>query len=143
MKLSAKVEYATLAVLDLAVQYGSGEPVRIGAIAARHGIPQRFLVQILLQLKGAGLVASSRGAAGGYRLTRPPEEITLADVLGVIEGPQHAEPTSSAAADSAAAAVLLDVWRQIAEVQQNLLAETTFADLAEHLGQKSENMYYI
>ena len=86
MKLSAKTEYACLAMLELAKEYDSGEPVQLRRIAAEHGIPARFLVQILLQLKGASLVASTRGAAGGYRLARPPQEITLADVIDVMEG---------------------------------------------------------
>ena len=66
MKVSAKTEYACIAMLELAAQYGSNEPVRIRKIAERHDVPPRFLVQILLQLKGAGLVSSVRGAAGGY-----------------------------------------------------------------------------
>ena len=69
MKLSAKTEYACLAMLEMAQQYGSGEPLQIRRIADEQGIPARFLVQILLQLKGAALVASTRGAAGGYRLS--------------------------------------------------------------------------
>ena len=73
MFLSAKAEYASLAMLELAVQYGDPRPVRLADLADKHGIPQRFLVQILLQLKGAGLVSSVRGAAGGYQLARPPE----------------------------------------------------------------------
>ena len=68
MRVSAKTEYACIAMLELAAQYGSAEPVRIRRIAERHDVPPRFLVQILLQLKGAGLVASVRGAAGGYHL---------------------------------------------------------------------------
>ena len=66
MKVSAKTDYACLAMLELAAHYGSKEPLRIRTIADEHGIPSRFLVQILLQLKGAGFVASTRGAAGGY-----------------------------------------------------------------------------
>ena len=85
MLFSAKAEYACLAMLELAARYGDPQPVRLADIADTHGIPQRFLVQILLQLKGGGLVASTRGAAGGYQLARPPEEIALADVLGVID----------------------------------------------------------
>ncbi len=68
MKFTAKTEYACLAVLELARAFDLGEPVRIRTIADEHGIPSRFLVQILLQLKGAGLVSSTRGAAGGYQL---------------------------------------------------------------------------
>ena len=64
MIVSAKTEYACIAVLELAARHGRGEPVRIRDIADAHGIPSRFLVQILLQLKTAGLVQSVRGAAG-------------------------------------------------------------------------------
>ena len=86
MRVSAKTEYACIAMLELAAQYGSNEPVRIRRIAERHDVPPRFLVQILLQLKGAGLVASVRGAAGGYHLVKPPQEISLGQVMEVIEG---------------------------------------------------------
>ena len=91
MNLSAKTEYACLAMLELAKEYDSGEPLQLRCIAAEHGIPARFLVQILLQLKGASLVASTRGAAGGYRLARPPQEITLAEVIDVTEGDDRLE----------------------------------------------------
>src|SRR4030095_387091 len=86
MKLSAKTEYACLAMLQMAQEYESAEPLQIRRIAEEQGIPSRFLVQILLQLKGAGLVASVRGAAGGYRRPRPPQEISLAEMIEVMEG---------------------------------------------------------
>ncbi len=86
MNISARAEYACLAVMQLAASYGTGVPVRVASIAAAHGIPSHFLVQILLQLKNAGLVASTRGAGGGYQLIRDPAEISLAGVLRVIEG---------------------------------------------------------
>ena len=84
MTISAKVEYACVAILELAARYDSDEPVRIRDIADAHGIPSRFLVQILLQLKGAGLVQSTRGATGGYALAKPPEAISLADVMAPL-----------------------------------------------------------
>ena len=90
MKISAKTEYACIAVMELAAHYTpneDGEPVRIKAIAERHSVPPRFLVQILLQLKGAGIVSSTRGASGGYNLKRNPEQITLAEVMSIIEAP--------------------------------------------------------
>ena len=96
MKVSAKTEYACMAMLELAARYGSSEPVRIRTIADEHGIPSRFLVQILLQLKGAGFVASTRGASGGYQLVKKPEDISLGEVMAVIEGPES-EPTGTAA----------------------------------------------
>ena len=73
MRISAKAEYACVAMLELAANCADAQPVRIKAIADAQGIPPRFLVQILLQLKTAGLVASVRGAQGGYQLARPPE----------------------------------------------------------------------
>src|ERR1700677_3634392 len=89
VKVSAKAEYACVAMVELAIKYPLGQPVQIKNIAQTHDISPRFLVQILIQLKSAGLVASSRGAAGGYQLTRPPEEISLADVVHVIDRAQQ------------------------------------------------------
>src|SRR5581483_11110246 len=88
MKISAKAEYACLAVLALARQRTGDPPVRIREISEAHGIPERYLVQILLQLKGAGLVASTRGASGGYRLARPAERISVGEILTAIDGPE-------------------------------------------------------
>jgi len=86
MNISAKTEYACVAMLELAANFGSDEPVSIRVIAERHGVPARFLVQILLELKAAGLVASTRGAAGGYHLVCPPAEVSLGQVMDVIGG---------------------------------------------------------
>src|SRR3954469_11146642 len=85
MRVSAKAEYACVAMLELAINYREPQPLRIKAIADAQGIPQRFLVQILLQLKTAGLVVSVRGASGGYQLARPPENISLAQVVHAID----------------------------------------------------------
>ncbi len=129
-------------MLELAGRFGVGEPVRIRSIADEHGIPSRFLVQILLQLKGAGFVTSTRGAAGGYQLIKPPEEISLADVMHVIDGAE--EPIlSSASPDSVPAKVLCAAWQEVADVQQEMLRSITFAELIERARQRSENMYYI
>ena len=136
MFLSAKAEYASLAMLELAVQYGDPRPVRLADVADKHGIPQRFLVQILLQLKGAGLVSSVRGAAGGYQLARPPEEITLADVLGVIDRAdapvaKNNRPTNRDGEVSALAASLHTIWDAIQESRATILRRTTLAQLVE------------
>ena len=87
MRLSAKAEYACLAMIALAGQPPGLPPMRIREIAEAYEIPERYLVQILLQLKGAGLVYSIRGASGGYRLARPADQISLGEVLRAIEGP--------------------------------------------------------
>lgn len=142
MKVSAKTEYACLAVLELAAHYGSGEPVRIRAIADEHGIPSRFLVQILLQLKGAGYVASTRGASGGYQLVKEPEEISLGEVMAVIEG-QETEVTSTALTNSPTARVLVEAWREVSQVQYDALRAITFGDLVKRIKKQTENMFYI
>jgi Rrf2 family protein len=128
MLLSAKAEYACLAMLELAARHGDPRPVRLADIADKHGIPQRFLVQILLQLKGAGLVASTRGAAGGYQLARAPDEISLADVLGVVD---RTESPTARGEVTALAAALHGVWDQILAARHRVLSETTLAQLVE------------
>ncbi|HYW80678.1 MAG TPA: Rrf2 family transcriptional regulator [Thermoguttaceae bacterium] len=144
MKVSAKTEYACIAMLELAAQYGSGEPVRIRRIAERHDVPPRFLVQILLQLKGAGLVASVRGAAGGYHLIRPPEEVSLGRVMEVIDGSSEENAhTTSASPTSPAVKVLAQAWREVALVERQMLGELTLADLLERAKGQDEQMYYI
>ena len=81
--------------MELAIQFDSGKPVRVGAIAERRGISSQFLVQILLQLKGAGIVASTRGAAGGYRLARAPCEVTLWQVMSLFQGEAKTEASQA------------------------------------------------
>jgi Rrf2 family protein len=126
----------------LAAHYGSNEPVRIRAIADEHGIPSRFLVQILLQLKGAGFVASTRGASGGYQLIKPPADISLGEVMTVIEG-QDLEVTSNTNSRSATARVLKSAWKEVAQVEYDTLRSITFADLVGRIKRQSENMFYI
>jgi len=142
VNISARTEYACIAVLELAAQYNSKKPVRIREIAAANGIPARFLVQILLQLKSAGIVGSTRGAAGGYQLIRPPEEISLAEVMAVSEG-QSSEPGSSLEQGTPASRCLLETWKNVAAVESEMLAAVTFADLVERARGQTENMYYI
>jgi len=142
VKVSAKTEYACIAMLELSASYPTGEPVRIRSIADEHGIPSRFLVQILLQLKGAGLVVSTRGAAGGYQLAKPPEQISLGEVMNVTEGPDE-EVTTSAVPGSVVGKVLERAWREVATVQRKMLEKLTFDELVERARKQAENMYYI
>ena len=85
MKLSLRGEYALRALLVLGLNYDESV-VRIQTISERQNIPKRFLEQILNDLKSAGIVQSKRGVAGGYRLARPPQEISLASIVRHIEG---------------------------------------------------------
>jgi len=145
MRLSAKTEYAAIAVLELARNWGAADPVRIRSICAAHGVPSRFLVQILLQLKGAGIVTSTRGAAGGYQLARAPAEITLNDVFRVIEGPDEliTSITADLAGRSRSVSVLLEAWRDVVTQETAAMVEVTFAMLVERSRTTADPMYYI
>mgnify|MGYP002622146514 FL=1 len=141
MKISAKTEYACIAMLELSARYAAEDLVRIRDIAEAHAIPSRFLVQILLQLKAAGLVESTRGASGGYRLARSPEEITLADVVEVIDGPPVCEKPGDRVDPLCCA--LYSAWQQADRARGDQLAQIRFADLVEAAASDQLSMYYI
>src|SRR5271166_6479281 len=127
VRISAKAEYACLAVIALAQRRLENRPVPIREIAEAQRIPETFLTQILLKLKGAGLVLSTRGSAGGYRLARSPEEISLQDVLTVVDGCDlNARETQGPAAP-----LLAKVWEQIRAFETHVLTKTSIAQLAE------------
>jgi Rrf2 family protein len=130
MTISAKAEYACMAVLALAQQRDGSAPLRIREIASAYGIPQRYLVQILLQLKGAGLVASTRGAAGGYRLARDASRISLNQVLTAIDGPPIARPRRSGD-DRTTASRLATIWEDVRAAERAVLDRTTIAELVD------------
>ena len=142
MHLSAKTEYACIAVLELAIRHGSGKPVRIREIAEPNGIPSRFLVQILLQLKSAGIVGSTRGAAGGYQLMKEPSQVTLAEVMAASEG-QISDPVSSVDQQTPATRSLFAAWNKLAATERRLLESISFAQLADRATNQTDNMYYI
>jgi Rrf2 family protein len=135
MRISAKGEYAIRALLDLAVHHGEGL-VPIQEVARRQGIPQRYLEQVLLLLKRAGLLESKRGSAGGYQLVRAPAAISVGEVLRAVEGRVTAlevagRPSSRAA--EAAASDLAPLWREIGGAVAAVIDRTTFGDLAEQV----------
>ena len=132
MRLSRKSEYACLALVDLAERYGAGH-VKTRDIAQRWAIPQPFLVQLLLRLKGAGYVRSTRGAAGGYVLAKPPEDISLAEIVRLMDG--ALAPVESVSTFFYAStpierhAGLVRVFRDIRDYAAGKLEATTLADL--------------
>jgi Rrf2 family protein len=130
MKVSAKAEYACLALLALARQRPDSPPLRIHDISESYSIPERYLVQILLRLKSAGLVMSTRGAAGGYHLARPASSISVGQVLAAIDGPED-EPRGSPSTRRPGAAVLEPVWEKVRAAERAVLDSTTVAQLAE------------
>ena len=140
MLFSARSEYACLAMMELAARYGGPKPVRLTDIANKHGISSpRFLVQILIQLNKAGLVTSTRGAAGGYHLAKRPADITLADVVAAVEGTEAAGTRTKARTPTSPLAAALDgVWDRVRaahdeflKAQAAILKATTLAQLVD------------
>lgn len=138
--MSAKVEYACMAMAELAICHQWGQPVRQRTMSERHGIPSQFLVQILQQLRTAGLIASTRGASGGYQLTRPPELINLWDVVCAVGSEGETNPPSIEGTPMLAA--IRSVWTEIDEERRKILRRTTLAHLAQRMSGQGP-MYYI
>ena len=131
MRVTARADYAVRAVIELAGA-GSGSPRKADSLAGAQGIPLSFLENILNQLKSAGIVRSQRGPEGGWWLARPPEELTLADVIRAVEGPlasvrgerpEHLDYDGSAEA-------LQDVWIALRANIRAVLETVTVADVA-------------
>ena len=119
----AKLRYALAAALHLAACHDEGANVKLKAIAAETGVPDNYLVHILIQLKQAALVSSRRGSKGGYRLTRPPERITLAQVLDAVQPMRPDEGPGETGYDR-----LVDhLWKQAEARRLHYLATTTLA----------------
>lgn len=133
MKVSTRGDYACRALLSLAM-HADGSPTSVRDIADRTALPQPYLEQILLALKGAGLVRSKRGVGGGYILARDPEQITLAAIVSAVDGPivvgDFGEPHQNGACDHEGQCVLLAVWADVGEHMRKLLEGRTLADVA-------------
>jgi Rrf2 family cysteine metabolism transcriptional repressor len=147
MRISAKGEYAVRAMLDLAMH--RGRPlVPIQEIATRQQIPQRYLEQVLLALKRAGLLTSKRGSTGGYHLTKAPDEIPVGVVLRAVEGggaPFEGRP-SSRRHGSREASELGELWDEVAEAVAGVVDRWTLGDLvarAEERRGSASPMYHI
>jgi Rrf2 family protein len=131
MRISAKADYAVRAVVELAAA-ADEKPVKAERIATAQGIPLNFLENILSELRHAGIVRSHRGAEGGFRLARPPAQVTVADVIRVVEGPLasvRGGPPEDAEYDGAAAA-LPRVWIAVRANLRRVVEQVTIADLA-------------
>jgi len=132
MKVSTRGDYASRALLSLALHPDTG-PTSVRDIAERTGLPQPYLEQILLALKGAGLVSSRRGVGGGYALTRPPGQMTLGQIVSAVDGPIAAgdfgQPHQDGACDHEGQCALLAVWSDVSEHMRQHLDSFTLADM--------------
>lgn len=144
MRLSTKGEYASRAMLELAFHY-ENQPLHIRDISRAQSIPQRFLEQILLQLKRAGYLRSRKGPDGGYYLSRPPADINIAEVIRVMDGPLAPIDCVSVTAHEVCphekSCSLKLLWKEVRDAVAEILERTTLEDLVERskrrgIGQK-------
>ncbi len=132
MRLSTRSRYGTRLLLDMAQHYDQG-PIQLGEIAKRQDISVKYLEQIIIPLKKAHYVLSVRGPKGGHFLARPPEEITLGEIVALLEeGPSLVECSEHAevCGRSGSCPTRL-IWKEVAQAMFEKLAAITLADLAE------------
>jgi len=133
MRISAKGEYAAKAVLYLSLKYPGVVPIH--EVAQRHSIPVKYLEHILLGLKKAGLLESRRGIHGGYTLARPPEQISVGEILRVVDGKFsqssciQVDLRSHYACPESGSCGLKQVWQDVQDAVENILFQTSFAEV--------------
>jgi Rrf2 family protein len=134
MRLSTKGEYGSRAMLELSLHYQE-KPLHIRDISKAQDIPQRFLEQILLLLKRAGYLRSRKGPDGGYSLSKPPADITVAEVIRVMDGPLAPIDCVSVTAHEVCphedSCGLRWLWKEVRDSVAQILERTTFEELAE------------
>jgi Rrf2 family protein len=139
MKLSVKADYACRAVEALALHHPNSRPLRIEEIAQREKIPANYLVQILIELKGKGLIRSQRGKAGGYLLAKSPKDISIGDVMRAV----HGELVElSALAGSTCPLEIQRAWNRIKLAAEQVADTMTFEEICAEANGKTQ-MYYI
>jgi Rrf2 family cysteine metabolism transcriptional repressor len=147
VKLSTRTRYGTRALLELALHQGEG-PMLLKDIARRQQISLPYLEHLIAPLINGGLILSTKGPKGGISLARQPEEIKLGEIIRLLEGslaPVECVDNPRVCRRAATCAAR-DVWRQLKEAMDDVLAATTLKDLAEKQKQKSRaesSMYYI
>ena len=131
LAITSKSPYAVRALCELAL-CGASVPIPIGELARRRDIPQQFLEGLFATLRRAGVLQSQRGVKGGYLFARSPSEVTVLEVVELLEG----ELSAGQGAD--------EIWQQGVAALRDVLARTTIADLAEgEARERGQSMYYI
>lgn len=137
MNLSRKCEYALKAMVELAIKHDSGEEITlISDIAERENIPPRYLEQILLRLKNAGVLFSKRGVGGGYALSKSPEEISLRDIITVVDGSLYSQSqgrTGGVAAKDEVTAALYGTLRKVNNTVSGILSSISLRDISKQV----------
>lgn len=128
VELSARIEYALLALMEMASRQDRKELLKINEITANQPIPDRYLEQILTSLRRSGIVQSQRGAKGGYILTREPWQITLLDVVSSIEGDRQEKDSNT---ETLERDLVREVWQQADSAFESILGRYTLEDLCQ------------
>lgn len=126
MRISARSDYACKALLKLSLHWPNEKPVSRNEISEEYDIPMKYLVQILIQLKGMGILESVRGKKGGYRLIKPPSEITLSEVLRETGGPFL--PLADSVVEEKT--VFSKIWKEVEGAMAKILDNVTFEDIS-------------
>ena len=132
MKLSSRSTYGVRAILALARKYGEG-PMMVKEIADRERLPEPYLEQIMMYMRKARLVSATRGVGGGYFLSRPPIEITLAEIVEALEGPLSIAdcPTGAGCCGQPESCVIKGVWDEAGGAMREVLKGVTLLNLLE------------
>jgi len=143
--LSSRVEYAFLALMELADNYNAQSCLKIGEIAERHSLPERYLEQILSALRREGIVQSIRGARGGYVLVREPWKITLQQVITTIDGDDNKRELELSEPSTVEKTVIYEVWSEANQAFQSIFSTRTIQDLCQQRDayRQDNTMYYI
>ncbi|PCJ64706.1 MAG: Rrf2 family transcriptional regulator [Candidatus Hydrogenedentota bacterium] len=137
MNISSRCDYACRAVVELAKLAKTNTPMTALTIAEKRGIPEKYLVHILLQLKKAGIISSVRGAQGGYLMAQPADSVTLLDIVLAVDGPVlHPLPSADTTSED-----LNAVWKEIGNGIENLLKKITVQSIID--SSSDSNMYFI
>ena len=144
MELSCKVDYACIALLELAMRHKQGKPTSVSEIAISQSIPIRYLDQVMAMLRRSGLIKSQRGAKGGYHLAREPWQIKLTDVVVALDGEpiQEQQAPESLTAEKAA---VVDMWETAKVASFDILHKHTLEDLVRkcEIKRQTDTMFYI
>ncbi|MEG3845042.1 Rrf2 family transcriptional regulator [Microcoleus sp. herbarium14] len=145
MELSSRVEYALLALLELASHHPKDSPLTVNEITAFQEIPERYLDQILAVLRRAGIVQSLRGAKGGYLLAKQPGQINLLEVVFALEGDSSRKSQKVSESATIEKTVVLEIWQEVRQASLSVLEKYTLQDLCEQRDVRKQvnPMYYI
>lgn len=140
MRISARCDYACRALLELALHWPNEESLSIHTISEKQSISMKYLVHILIQLKRMGLVESVRGKQGGYKLLKPPNKISLGEVIREVGGPLLPVVNSATKEES----VFATIWREVEGAMAKVLDRITFEDISnKEKGMKGAIVYQI